>query len=50
MKTNKNGFLGYNSIDLLTLNSKQTKKNQNLSILNVLKIYLMEKNGIETLA
>ena len=26
MKTNKNGFLGYNSIDLLTLNLKQTKK------------------------
>ena len=38
MKTNKNGFLGFNSIDLLTLNLKQTKKNQNLSILNVLKI------------
>ena len=38
MKTNKNGFLDYNSIDLLTLNLKQTKKNQNLSILNVLKI------------
>ena len=36
MKTNENGFSGYNSIDLLTLNLK--KKNQNLSILNVLKI------------
>ena len=38
MKTNENGFLGYNIIDLLTLNLKQTKKNQNLSILNVLII------------
>ena len=25
MKTNENGFLGYNSIDLLTLNLKKKK-------------------------
>ena len=39
MKTNINGFLSYNSIDLLTfIEFKTNKKNQNLSILNVLKI------------
>ena len=31
IKTNKNGFLGYNSIDLLTLKFKQTKKKKHIN-------------------